>query len=165
MSTRATKGITASPTSCAARACRRPPRPPARQSGGKGFERRRAMRGFSVVPPCGLVLMLIAAGCTGSAPAGPAGPPGISAYEIVVGETAVDNMPTKQLQVNCPAGKKALGAGWSVLDPTSAILDGRATYFEPAFDGSHWLTNAQNNSGFAPTWKLRVRVICAVVAM
>ena len=104
-----------------------------------------------------------AAGCVGPAgPAGAAGSPGISGYEVVVGETAVNNTSTKQLQVNCPTGKKALGAGWSVLDPTSAILDGRATYFEPAFDGSHWLVNAQNNSAFAPTWKLRVRVICAV---
>jgi hypothetical protein len=113
-----------------------------------------------------LVLLLSAAGCVGppgpAGPAGAAGSPGISGYEVVVGETAVNNTSTKQLQVNCPTGKKALGAGWSVLDPTSAILDGRATYFEPAFDGSHWLTNAQNNSAFAPNWKLRVRVICAV---
>jgi len=40
---------------------------------------------------------------------------------------------------------------------------GRASYFEPAFDGSHWLVNAQNQSGFAPEWKLRVRVVCAAV--
>ncbi len=75
----------------------------------------------------------------------------------------MDAATTKQLQVDCPEGKKALGAGWSVLDPTSAILDGRATYFQPAFDGSHWLVNAQNRSTFAPDWKLRVRVICAAV--
>ncbi len=123
------------------------------------------MRGFYVVSMCSVVLMLSTAGCAGPpGPPGPAGPPGLSAYEVVVGETAVNNTPTKQLTVNCPAGKRALGAGWSVLDPTSAILDGRATYFEPAFDGSHWLVNAQNNSTFAPNWKLRVRVICAVVA-
>ena len=122
------------------------------------------MRGRYVFSMCALVLLLSAAGCVGPpGPAGPAGSPGISGYEVVVGETAVNNTPTKQLQVNCPTGKKALGAGWSVLDPTSAILDGRATYFEPAFDGSHWLVNAQNNSAFAPNWKLRVRVICAVV--
>ena len=112
------------------------------------------------------VLMgLLTAGCGGSpGPAGPPGPPGVSGYEVVVGETPVDATVTKQLQVDCPEGKKALGAGWSVLDPTDAILDGRATYFQPAFDGSHWLVNAQNRSTFQPDWKLRVRVICAVVS-
>jgi hypothetical protein len=89
---------------------------------------------------------------------------GIQGYEVVVGQTATDNTPLKQLRVNCPEGKKALGAGWSVLDPTDAILEGNATYFEPSYDGSHWLTNAQNRSGFAPQWKLRVRLICATVA-
>ena len=109
-----------------------------------------------------VLLGLLMAGCTG--PAGPAGPPGISAYEVVVGETPVDATLTKQLQVDCPEGKTALGAGWAVLDSTGAILDGRATYFQPAFDGSHWLVNAQNRSTFSPDWKLRVRVICAIVS-
>jgi len=88
---------------------------------------------------------------------------GIRGYQVVVGQTAADSTPTKQLRVDCPAGKKALGAGWSVLDPTDAILEGQCSYFEPAFDGSHWLTNAQNRSAFAPDWKLRVRLICAKV--
>jgi hypothetical protein len=112
-------------------------------------------------------LMLNLAACTGSpgpaGPAGPAGAAGISGYEIVVGQTSANNTSTKQLRVDCPAGKKALGAGWSVLDPTDAILDGHASYFEPAFDGSHWLTNAQNRSAFAPQWKLRVRLVCAKI--
>jgi len=80
-------------------------------------------------------------------------------HEVVVGETAADASPVKQLRVNCPKGKKAAGAGWGVLDPTGAILEGQVTYFEPAWDGSHWLANAQNRSGFAPQWKLRLRVI------
>ena len=109
-------------------------------------------------------LAVLVWGCTGPpGPPGPAGPPGLSDYEVVVGETAASDIAQKQLQVDCPDGKKALGAGWAVLDPTSAILDGRATYNEPAFDGSHWLVNAQNKSGFATDWKLRVRVVCAVV--
>lgn len=118
-----------------------------------------------------LLIVTSSAGCAGAAgPPGPAGPPGatgapgVSDYEVVVGETAVDNTAAKQLRVDCPTGKKALGAGWSVLDPTSAILEGQATYSEPAFDGSHWLVNAKNNSAFAPNWKLRLRVICASVS-
>lgn len=119
------------------------------------------MRNFRIVIIFVFVIVLGAMGCVG--PPGPMGPPGIAAYEVVIGETAVNSVAQKQLRVNCPEGKKALGAGWSVLDSTSAILDGRATYFEPAFDGSHWLVNAQNKSIFAPAWKLRVRVICANV--
>jgi hypothetical protein len=97
-------------------------------------------------------------------PTGPAGPPGgVDGYEIAIDETVVDDFPIKQLQVNCPAGKNALGAGWAVLDSTSAILDGRATTFQPAFDGSSWLVNAVNDSTFEANWKLKVWVICAIV--
>ncbi len=105
--------------------------------------------------------------CTGPegpiGPAGPAGSTGISGYEIVVAQSVLDNTASKQLRADCPAGKQAMGAGWSVLDSTDAILEGQATYFEPAFDGSHWLTNARNLSGFAPVWKLRVRLVCAQI--
>ncbi len=114
-----------------------------------------------------LIALVFTAGCEGPpgppGPPGPTGPPGVSGYEVVVGETPVNSDATKQLRVTCPEGKKALGAGWGVLDPTGAILDGRATYFQPAFDGTSWLVNAQNKSGFAPEWKLRVRVVCAIV--
>jgi hypothetical protein len=86
---------------------------------------------------------------------------GVSGYQVVVGQTALDATVSKQLRVDCPAGRRALGAGWAVVDSTGAILEGQATYFEPAPDGSHWLTNARNLSGFARNWRLRVRVICA----
>jgi hypothetical protein len=112
-----------------------------------------------------IVGILSLSACTGPegpiGPAGPVGSAGISGYEVVVAQSALDNTASKQLRADCPAGKQALGAGWSVLDSTDAILEGQATYFEPAFDGSHWLTNARNMSGFAPEWKLRVRLVCA----
>lgn len=124
------------------------------------------MRNLYIAGSLVLVVALVS-GCKGPAgstgPAGPEGTLGVSGYEVVVGETAVDSAVVKQLKVDCPANKYALGAGWSVLDNTGAILDGQATYFQPAFDGSHWLANARNNSDFATEWKLRVRVICDVV--
>ena len=122
--------------------------------------------GFASFASIGALLIVASlVGCAGPAgPPGPAGALGVSGYEVVVGETVVDNTTAKQLRVDCPAGKKALGAGWSVLDSTSAILEGQATYSEPAFDGGHWLTNAKNDSAFAPNWKLRLRVICASVS-
>ena len=104
------------------------------------------------------LVLTASAGLAGSVtPAGGA----LAGYEVVVAESALDASPTKQVRADCPAGKRALGAGAGVLDATDAILEGRISYAEPAFDGSHWLVNAQNSSGFAPTWKLRVRLICA----
>ena len=87
-----------------------------------------------------------------------------SGYQVVVSETPVNTTSPKQLTVKCPNGKKATGAGWSVLDPTSAILEGESTNSEPAFDGSSWMVNAKNKSAFAPKWKLRIRLICAVIS-
>jgi hypothetical protein len=81
-------------------------------------------------------------------------------YEVVAQETSVGSESVKQLQAGCPAGKQALGAGWSVLDATGAILEGRATYFEPTYNASGWMVNAQKISSFASTWKLRLRVVC-----
>ena len=88
-------------------------------------------------------------------------PKGLSGYEVIVAESPLDNSVIKQLQAFCPEGKRVLSAGWSVLDSTSAILDGIATYSEPSYDGKHWMVNAKNTSAFSPKWKLRVRCICA----
>jgi hypothetical protein len=110
----------------------------------------------------GLIIMTANTGCEEtSAQAQFTSETGLACYSIIVGETAVDSTPSKQLQVDCPEGMRALGAGWSVLDETSAILEGQATYFEPSYDGKHWLTNAKNESAFASNWKLRVRLICS----
>ena len=125
----------------------------------------------------------LASGCTGPmgpagpmgapGPAGPAGHPGpaglsgsagVSGYEIVVGETAVGIQSMRQLEVKCPAGKKILGAGWSILDPANGILDGTVTRSEPAFDGTGWLVNAWYQNALAPEWKLRVRLVCATMS-
>ena len=105
-------------------------------------------------------LVILAVGVFSSFPAISA-PKALSGYEIVVGESPVSADSQKQLRVACPPGKRALSAGWGVLDPTGAILEGSVTYFEPAYDGASWLTNAQNKSSFASAWKLRVRLVCA----
>lgn len=86
----------------------------------------------------------------------------VAGYEVIAAETAVDAMGFKQLSASCPAGKRATSLGWAVLDSTSAILDGSATYSQAPFDGSGWLTNARNNSAFSPSWKLRVRLVCTL---
>jgi hypothetical protein len=85
----------------------------------------------------------------------------LTGYEVVPFETAADSVAWKQLQMSCPAGKKALGAGWSVLDGTGGILEGEALYFGPSYDGSSWLVNARNKSSFASSWKLKGQLVCA----
>ncbi len=97
--------------------------------------------------------------CDPSAPSASAS--SITGYEVVVAESPWNADVLKQVRANCPEGKRALGAGWSALDSTSAILDGIVTYSEPAYDGRHWLVNARNTSTFSPRWKLRVRCVCA----
>jgi len=87
----------------------------------------------------------------------------VGGYEIKVVESNLDDVAFKQVTVDCPKDKRALGAGWSVVDSTNAILDGSATFFQPSFDGKSWMVNAKNNSGFARNWKLRVSCICADV--
>ncbi len=109
------------------------------------------------------VLALFASLSARAAPANvPARP--IAGYEIVVLETSVDTAVLKQLIVSCPQGKKALGAGWSALDVTGAILEGSATYSEPLWDGSGWMVNARLSSGYTSDWKLRLRLVCASAA-
>lgn len=93
----------------------------------------------------------------------PAAAAGISGYEVVTQETAIDSSLEKQLQIDCPAGKYALGAGWAAVDKTGASLEGSATLSLPSWDGSGWIFNVRNITSYEPNWKLRARIICADV--
>lgn len=84
----------------------------------------------------------------------------LTGYEVRAAETAVTAVATKDLDNQCPSGKRAVGAGWAALDSTSAILEGNVTYFEPGFNGANWLTRVRNLASFSPSWKLRTRLIC-----
>ncbi len=87
----------------------------------------------------------------------------LSSYQLVLEETAVDDTAIKDLEVFCPEGKKALSAGWSVLDETSAILTGRATYFQSQNNGDSYRVVAENDAAYQPYWKLRLRVVCVAI--
>jgi hypothetical protein len=114
---------------------------------------------------CSLIRLTVAALAVAAACEPQTPPHGIAGYDVVLKESALTTSVTKQVSAACPLGKKALGAGWGVVDSTNAIVDGMATYFEPTFDGAGWLVNARNNStSFAPIWKLQLRVICADVS-
>lgn len=107
-------------------------------------------------------IMALSVSCNQQPPAtGTSNCGAVSGYEIVTAETPVNSDVTKQLEIKCPGNKHAMGAGWSVEDSTSAILEGEATYFQPGYDGKSWLVNAKNKSAFSPNWKLKVMCICA----
>jgi hypothetical protein len=103
-------------------------------------------------------------------PTGPQGPRGISGYEVVTEYSDLDDKDHKQKIVLCPAGKKALGGGWAVVDWDNRYLiswrphDGVDS--EPYQSGTGWIVNVRILEP-PPTpggeWKLRVRVICAFV--
>lgn len=90
----------------------------------------------------------------------------LAAYEVITGETDLTDEPfEQQLIVKCPEGKRALGAGWAVLDKTGAIKQGKVSYFMPSYDGSGWMINAADDSDWLGAWKIRMRVMCAKVQM
>jgi hypothetical protein len=108
----------------------------------------------AAVAACALVGVALAQGTAGSPVAG---------YEVVFRESALDATAIKQLRVDCPAGKRAVGAGWSVVNSTGAILEGQALHSMPAYDGAGWMVNARRLTTGSSGWRLQVRVICVSV--
>lgn len=82
-------------------------------------------------------------------------------YTVVQIESPVSSLSSKQVNGTCGQGLKVLGAGWEVLDSTGAILEGRATYFGPSWNGDGWMVNAELLSTFTNVWKLRLQLMCA----
>jgi hypothetical protein len=85
----------------------------------------------------------------------------VAGYSVVTSTSATDTSARKSINVECPSGAQALGAGWAVLDPTGAIVDGEALLFQMNAAGTSWQVAASNRSTFAPSWKLRETVLCA----
>lgn len=81
-------------------------------------------------------------------------------HELVTRESALDKLAWKQVVTTCPGRKAMTGAGWGVVDSTYAILQGRSTQHDAAYNGARWLTNASNGSAFSPIWRLQQRAIC-----
>lgn len=81
-------------------------------------------------------------------------------YEIVTAATGADLFPRKQIDLACPAGKHATGAGYATVDPTAALLPGEATYFLPSWDGRGWLVNGRPLA-YLTRWALHGYLVCA----
>jgi len=108
-----------------------------------------------------IVASLFAAACTEPTELGQDEAALVPGWQLVTGQTAASTAVRQQLDVACPSGTRAFGAGWAVLDPTNAILSGEAVRFEPILGGKQWRTAAVNRSGFSPSWSLKVWVFCA----
>jgi hypothetical protein len=108
----------------------------------------------ALVAACAFVGVALAQ-ATGSA--------GVAGYEVILRESALDSTAIKQVTASCPAGKRAVGAGWGVVNNTGAILDGQAVYSMPSYDGASWMVNARRLTPGTGPWRLQVRVICVSV--
>ncbi len=97
---------------------------------------------------------------------GPAGSSGISGYEIVVGSTALNTNPYKQLSVSCPSGKSVLGGGagifWTGAVPLPQAPRLISSFMYPT--NNSWYGEGQSPSTYTGSWRLEVQVICAAVS-
>jgi hypothetical protein len=89
---------------------------------------------------------------------GAAGSPGISGFQIVTSATA-DDSNTKDLEVECPAGKKAIGVTAGVSNASRANMGGT----QIKNSGTGVRAYASDNTGVVGDWTLVVSAHCAVV--
>jgi hypothetical protein len=104
------------------------------------------------------------AGQIPAGPAGPAGPqgaPGVSAREQVNAESAQNSLPSKNVTVTCPAGKKVLGGGVELSGPGRNRVS--ATENQP-FGENGWEAEAFEVVSTPAAWKVIVHAICANVS-
>jgi hypothetical protein len=105
-------------------------------------------------------------------PAGPQGeqgepgaPGGLAGYEVLVAQTEVNNTTPKLANVQCPAGKVAVGGGATAFGTGSAgprqVALARSIINT---DGNGWSAQAKEIDFIDVPWGLEVRVICANAA-
>jgi hypothetical protein len=102
-----------------------------------------------------------AAGPAGPAgPQGPQGPAGISGLQNVFTTGAINSTATRQLTAGCPAGKKAIGGGATVVPANTAGVAITAGYLA---DESTWVARAREVTATGANWSLNAVVICAAL--
>jgi hypothetical protein len=94
-------------------------------------------------------------------PAGPQGPPGVSAREQVNAESPQNSLPSKNVSVTCPAGKKVLGGGIELSGPGRNRVS--ATENHPTGDNG-WEAEAFEVVATPAGWKIVIHAICANVS-
>ncbi|MFL5608507.1 MAG: hypothetical protein ACJ8AD_18780, partial [Gemmatimonadaceae bacterium] len=90
------------------------------------------------------------AGATGAqgpqGPTGPQGPAGASAWEQVNQPGVIMQKTTGVLTALCPAGKKALGGGFSITNTANGNVNLTVLESRPNATGSGWSITFQNNT-------------------
>jgi hypothetical protein len=85
---------------------------------------------------------------------GATGAPGVSGYEVVSESTTYSSQDTRIVQLDCPAGKKAVGGGG--FTSHFAVLEG--SY--PAPGGAGWVVLAIESPPTTQSWALTGFAIC-----
>lgn len=92
---------------------------------------------------------------------GPTGPVGVSAEELVTGDSSSNSNTVKSRSVSCPSGKKVVGGGAAVNVTSNSLAITRSS---PSADLTTWTAEAQETAAFAGNWKVTVYAVCANVA-
>jgi hypothetical protein len=93
--------------------------------------------------------------------AGPQGPAGVLGLQNVFTTGAASSTATRQLTAGCPAGKKAIGGGATVLPVNTPGVAITAGYLA---DENTWVARAREITATAVNWSLNAVVICAAAA-
>jgi hypothetical protein len=93
--------------------------------------------------------------------AGPQGPAGVLGLQNVFTTGAASSTATRQLTAGCPAGKKAIGGGATVLPLNTPGVAITAGYLA---DENTWVARAREIAATAVNWSLNAVVICAAAA-
>jgi hypothetical protein len=104
------------------------------------------------------------AGAQGPAgPAGPAGPqgaPGLSQVTVVTAESASDSVGGKFVDAHCPAGKRIIGGGATLVGAYGDIALDENT----PLNATTWRAMGFEVNATGANWSVRAHAICAVVA-
>jgi hypothetical protein len=93
--------------------------------------------------------------------AGPQGPAGVLGLQNVFTTGAASSTATRQLTAGCPAGKKAIGGGATVLPVNTPGVAITAGYLA---DENTWVARAREITATAVNWSLNAVVICAAAS-
>jgi hypothetical protein len=85
----------------------------------------------------------------------------VSGLEIVTAQSAFDSLAFKGVIASCPAGKKVIGGGASMISPTTSVALSTSM---PTVAGTGWHALAEEVNPTAFNWLVRAYAICANVA-
>ena len=99
-------------------------------------------------------------GATGAT--GPQGESGVSGLELVTASSSNDSTDIKIANATCPAGKKAIGGGATILGQALNLV--AITSSSPFSDLSGWGASADEMNPTGNSWRVEASAVCADVA-